>query len=330
MSILDALPGNIAVFDKKGDIVLVNRSWIKYGVENGGNPELTGVGNNYLTVCSDTRYGLELTERAKLVSGIKGVVDGENKKFEHEYEYSFPKEKRWSMTVVPLTDKRDHFLSGHWDVTDFKTIPTTLKTSEAQLRVLFDRAADNILIHPIDENGLPGNYSDVNSSACQTLGYDREQLLNMGPQDTTVIEDPGFIAETSAKIVKHGHAFFEAYGKHKNGHKIPFEINAHLITIGDQRFVMAISRDVTEMKRLDRDREKLIEDLQAAFAKIKTLSGMLPICSYCKKIRNDRGYWNQIETYIHEQTGAQFSHGICPDCAEKLFSKWADWKDDES
>lgn len=60
-------------------------------------------------------------------------------------------------------------------------------------------------------------------------------------------------------------------------------------------------------------------ELQKALSEVKTLRGFLPICSSCKKIRDDTGYWNQIEAYIHKHTEAQFSHGICPDCAEKLY-----------
>ena len=61
------------------------------------------------------------------------------------------------------------------------------------------------------------------------------------------------------------------------------------------------------------------ERAEAALAEVKTLSGLLPICSYCKKIRDDKGYWNQIETYIHEHSDAEFSHSICRDCADKYF-----------
>jgi hypothetical protein len=60
-------------------------------------------------------------------------------------------------------------------------------------------------------------------------------------------------------------------------------------------------------------------ELQKALSEIKTLSGLLPICSSCKKIRDDKGYWNQIELYIRDRSEAEFSHGICPPCAEKLY-----------
>ena len=82
----------------------------------------------------------------------------------------------------------------------------------------------------------------------------------------------------------------------------------------------AIAHDVTERKRAEQEREKLIAELQEALSKVKTLSGLLPICSSCKKIRDDRGYWNQIEGYIRSHAEVEFSHGICPDCMKKLYA----------
>jgi len=66
-------------------------------------------------------------------------------------------------------------------------------------------------------------------------------------------------------------------------------------------------------------RKELISELQSALGDLKTLSGLLPICSSCKKIRDDRGYWSQIEVYISEHSDAEFSHGICPDCIQDLY-----------
>jgi sensor domain CHASE-containing protein len=68
-----------------------------------------------------------------------------------------------------------------------------------------------------------------------------------------------------------------------------------------------------------KERQRLINELQQALSEVKTLSGLLPICAQCKKIRDDKGYWNQIETYIHKHSGAKFSHGMCPECFKKLY-----------
>lgn len=67
------------------------------------------------------------------------------------------------------------------------------------------------------------------------------------------------------------------------------------------------------------EKESLLRELQEAYNKVKTLSGLIPICSHCKKIRDDKGYWNQVEQYITDHTDAVFSHGICPDCMQKLY-----------
>jgi len=65
-------------------------------------------------------------------------------------------------------------------------------------------------------------------------------------------------------------------------------------------------------------------DLQSAMAEVKTLRGIVPICSSCKRIRDDDGYWNAVETYVHEHTEAQFSHSLCPDCAQRLYPEYAE------
>jgi len=79
--------------------------------------------------------------------------------------------------------------------------------------------------------------------------------------------------------------------------------------------------------KMEKEQKKLIRDLGDALAKVKTLSGLLPICSYCKKIRDDKGYWNQIEQYIHEHSGAIFSHSICQGCARKYYPDLDIYKD---
>lgn len=74
-----------------------------------------------------------------------------------------------------------------------------------------------------------------------------------------------------------------------------------------------------ERRRAEAVRDKLINDLQSAAAEIKTLNGMLPICSSCKRIRDDSGYWNQLEKYIKEHSHAELSHSICPTCIRQLY-----------
>ena len=79
------------------------------------------------------------------------------------------------------------------------------------------------------------------------------------------------------------------------------------------------SNNLDERIKAEQEREKVIADLKSALAEVKTLSGLLPICASCKKIRDDTGYWNQIEEYVSKRSEAQFSHSICPECAKILY-----------
>jgi PAS domain S-box-containing protein len=80
-----------------------------------------------------------------------------------------------------------------------------------------------------------------------------------------------------------------------------------------------VARDVSAQKRADEERDQLIAKLQESLAKVKVLGGLLPICSSCKRIRDDKGYWNQLEAYVRDHSDADFTHGICPECTEELY-----------
>ncbi len=92
---------------------------------------------------------------------------------------------------------------------------------------------------------------------------------------------------------------------------------------GNTAGLLGIITDITENKKKEAQRETLISNLEDAIKHIKQLSGLLPICSSCKKIRDDKGYWKQIENYIEDHSEALFSHSICPDCSNELY-----WKED--
>jgi PAS domain-containing protein len=105
-------------------------------------------------------------------------------------------------------------------------------------------------------------------------------------------------------------------------------LNARQIqrVLGKERIILLAIEDITERKQAEealgeaaKEREKLIKELQYALNNVKTLEGLLPICANCKKIRDDKGFWNQVEGYISRNTNATFTHGICPECYEKLY-----------
>jgi hypothetical protein len=86
-----------------------------------------------------------------------------------------------------------------------------------------------------------------------------------------------------------------------------------------EELINQLSKEIAEKKRIEERREKLISELQAALSEVKTLRGIIPICANCKKVRDDEGYWQQVEKYIQDRSEAAFSHSICHECAKKLY-----------
>jgi len=80
-----------------------------------------------------------------------------------------------------------------------------------------------------------------------------------------------------------------------------------------------LQEDISKRKQVENERKKLIAELQTALSEVKTLRGILPLCSFCKKIRDDKGYWEQVDIYIHKHSQADISHSLCPDCAKEHY-----------
>ncbi len=96
--------------------------------------------------------------------------------------------------------------------------------------------------------------------------------------------------------------------------------------LGRQRWAIQqahdqLSAEMTERGRVAADNERLIGELQQSLTQVRRLSGLLPICASCKKVRDDTGYWSQIEVYVRSHSEAEFTHGICPDCSKRLYGR---------
>ena len=167
-----------------------------------------------------------------------------------------------------------------------------------------------------------GIFIYVNKKFAEIFGYSVEECLNnMHFQQTVHPEDLDVVREQISKRIsgKVDSVNYTFWGIKKNGKMILVEIFGSKIQLNGKPAVAGSILDITARKQMEEQREKLIEALQKALSEVKTLQGFLPICSYCKKIRDDKGYWSQIESYIHKHSDAEFSHGICPECAKKYY-----------
>ena len=109
----------------------------------------------------------------------------------------------------------------------------------------------------------------------------------------------------------------------KNGQRFPVLVSTTALadTRDDVSGFLAVFGDISERKLREVERERLIGELTAALAEVKTLSGLIPICAWCKNVRSDKGFWQTVEQYVHTKTEATFTHGICPGCAEKMMTE---------
>jgi len=191
-----------------------------------------------------------------------------------------------------------------------------VEESEQRYQDLFTRAGDGICIM-----SSTGSLIEVNESFALMHGYSPEEMLQFGLKDLDTPETARLIPERMAKILAGESLIFEVEHYHRDGSIFPLEVSASLISSNRKSYIQCFHRDITERKlveeKLRHQRDLLAlqkEELETTLTRVKQLEGIIPICSYCKKIRDDQKSWHQLETYISEHSEALFSHGICPDC----------------
>ncbi|OPY93404.1 MAG: Sensor histidine kinase TmoS [Syntrophaceae bacterium PtaU1.Bin231] len=192
---------------------------------------------------------------------------------------------------------------------------------DAEKRFLHVTENTREMIWEVDRQGL---YRYVSPAVEQILGYRPDELV--GKKYFYDLFAPEFQEATKSKALAYFQGLQPFYkfvnlNRHRNGRLVALETTGVpvLDERGNLRGYRGADMDVTARMQVEEEREKLITQLQNALAEVKKLSGMLPICSCCKKIRDDKGYWNLLEAYIQEHSEAEFSHSLCPDCASHLY-----------
>ncbi len=199
-----------------------------------------------------------------------------------------------------------------------------LERSEKKYRTLFNSSIDAISILDLTTE----RFVDCNNAAIDLHDTEsRENFLGTTPGELSPEYQPNgqsskkLASEQIQNAFKGGGRSFEWTHCKRDGTPFPAVITLSPLVIGEKKFVLAIARDITHRRQAEEAREQLIKSLHEALEKVKTLSGLVPICSKCKKIRDDKGYWNQVEVHIQNHTYAKFSHGICPECSDELYGK---------
>ena len=238
-------------------------------------------------------------------------------------------------------------------IPELTTVGTTLQASfigfaiwKYDLFAIDPATAANNIVSTMSDNFIlldpRGEILSINRAVTDLLEYNEEDLIQKS--FTSILSEKiieKFIfteAETGEKsgptrtIKKKPIRNLEGVLITKDGKKISASVAVSILwnRNGSVAGYVVIARDITEQKQIESEREGLIKQLQEALSNIKVLRGLLPICANCKKIRDDKGYWHDVDVYIRNHSDADFSHGICPDCMERLYPEFANTHVDEN
>ena len=159
----------------------------------------------------------------------------------------------------------------------------------------------------------------ANHRFADMLGYTKEDVYQLHVWDWDAHLNREQILELAKSVDEAGH-HFKTQHRRKDGGPVDVELSNNGAVYRGKKLIFCICRDISDRKKAEKEREELIRKLQASLAEIKTLRGILPLCCFCKKIRDDEGYWEQVDIYIHKHSEADISHGICPVCLKKYYS----------
>jgi PAS domain S-box-containing protein len=215
-----------------------------------------------------------------------------------------------------------HLGDFSWEIVERKRAEEALRNSEAQLRAILDATPFPIALVDIQDN----NINFWSRSALTLFGYTAPTapewylIAYPNPDYRREVIDRWKIAlekaRQSAQAVNTG----EYRVTCRDGSVRICELYAAFLS---DRLIVTFN-DITKRKGAEEALKEERRRLQQALDEVRTLRGILPICAHCKKIRDDEGYWNQLEKYVSDHTEAMFSHGICPDCMKKIYPEFSE------
>ena len=226
----------------------------------------------------------------------------------------------YEIIASPLRDSTGKVVAGIEavrDITQRKRMEEKLRESEERFRGIFEDGPLGMLIADPNFKILK-----VNRAVCEMLGYAEADLTGRSIGEITHAEDMEKSTGLSKQLLHGEVPLFRLEKRYvkKNGEALWVNLTVTAIRgqEGKVLYALGMVENISRRRLAEQERERLVRNLQQALDNAKTLHGLLPMCAWCKKIRNDKGYWQKVEAYVQEHSDASFTHGICPECLNKV------------
>ena len=277
---------------------------------------------------TDIRTSFDVPEFKQMIVGVMDTLAAKEREIQDT-------DGRWySVMIRPyktIDNRIDGVLMTFVDINELKHVEEAIRKSEKILRDITSTLAEGIYV--INEQG---HITFMNAEAERLFGRRQTEFSGRNAHDIIHSRRPDGTPLTIEDC--HVHKMIKSGGRydssdevftHKDGTIFPAEVHARSIMEGDKIVATVLAfQNITERKQAEAERERIISELKEAVANVKQLSGMLPICSSCKKIRDDKGYWSELESYITNHSDALFNHSYCPECGEKAMKEIEKLKED--
>ena len=225
----------------------------------------------------------------------------------------------WFVFLINLIKKNGEIIGLKvvaQDITERKRAEEALRDSERRFRLTIENQGEGIGRIDLEEK-----FDLCNPAAEEIFGVPYGTLIGRNLMDFLSHESRKMIKRQTGERIKGKESSYEIEIIRPDGKRRQVLVTASPWKDDKGNVIGAygIFRDITEWKKDEQEREKLISELQDALERVKRLKGLIPICASCKKIRDDKGYWEEVEVYIRNHADVEFSHGICPACQEKYY-----------
>jgi PAS domain S-box-containing protein len=259
--VLNSLPQEIAVLDREGVVVAINKAWERFAVDNGAEPQAVAVGINYLEVCRAAATMGDANADAAL-HGLEALRSGGLSEYRLEYPCDAPDRARWFTMDATRGPPGSDLIISHTEITKQKQAELALRDSEQKLRAVFEATEDAIIA--IDEKGL---IQSLNPAAVRLFGYEAQELV--GQNVCILMPEPyrsehdryiqNFLRTGKAKIIGIGR---EAEALRRNGTVFPVELAVSEAARDRSRLFVGVVRDITERKQVEKRQLELVEELK--------------------------------------------------------------------